>query len=123
MYLLFQETITGKYARKVLRSMSCGNFSVNSGSLKNPEIIDTLKTIISTWIQSKQIQNTVDTTETDTSCHTTSVSDIELRLIKIWKHVLHIDSVDVDATFFDLGGGSLKVITLRNLMKKSLKWI
>ncbi len=46
--------------------------------------------------------------------------DIEERLLKIYKHVLKQDSAEIGVTdnFFDLGGNSLKVITLSTLINK-----
>ncbi|MFZ5352311.1 MAG: amino acid adenylation domain-containing protein [Bacillota bacterium] len=40
------------------------------------------------------------------------VNEIEERLVAIWKEILNFDSISVCSSFFELGGDSLKVISL-----------
>jgi aryl carrier-like protein len=45
-------------------------------------------------------------------------SDIELRLVNIWKDVLDLDQVGVEDSFLDLGGDSLQLMRMLNRVRQ-----
>ncbi|MDP8241217.1 MAG: amino acid adenylation domain-containing protein [Candidatus Hatepunaea meridiana] len=49
-----------------------------------------------------------------------SYSDTENHLIKIWRNILNIETIDIDTSFFDLGGSSLNAIQLIHTIQSEL---
>ena len=47
-------------------------------------------------------------------------TDLERKLVSIWKETLSINNVGLDDNFFELGGHSLSLIQMNNKIKKSL---
>ncbi len=50
-----------------------------------------------------------------------SLEEVEDQLIGIWKEVLSINEVNPEQNFFDLGGDSIKAMTLARRIKKTFQ--
>ena len=50
------------------------------------------------------------------------ITELEMRLKKIWEEILEVDEIDINESFFDLGGHSLKAIALEVRIRKELKY-
>lgn len=48
-------------------------------------------------------------------------NEVEKRIIQIWKEVLGVEKIELEDNFFDLGGNSIKLVTLRNLINKQFR--
>ena len=62
----------------------------------------------------------IDVLKTISKKHRQAETETQLKLITIWKKLLEIDKIGVQDNFFDLGGHSLKVISLIFQIKKEL---
>lgn len=50
-----------------------------------------------------------------------SLEEVEHQLIGIWKEILSINAVNPEQNFFDLGGDSIKAMTLARRIKKTFQ--
>jgi len=46
--------------------------------------------------------------------------DLQKTIAKLWQQVLRLDRLGIDENFFDLGGHSLLVVQLHNLLRQTL---
>ncbi len=59
-------------------------------------------------------------TVTETSDTEVAKNPIEIGLIEIWKNLLELPEIDINQSFFKLGGHSLKVVSMISLVRKNL---
>lgn len=48
------------------------------------------------------------------------VSELELMVANVWKHVLGLETIGIDDNFFDLGGHSLRMVQVQGLLSTKL---
>lgn len=68
----------------------------------------------------KALKNNGKTGLTALSVYTEAASDLEKQLSEVWRQVLEREKVGVNDNFFDLGGNSLKVLSLVAAIKRHI---
>jgi amino acid adenylation domain-containing protein len=69
-------------------------------------------------VDDKTLLKSIGNSSSRKSTGTTSITDVEKYIIKVWTELLSVDEISADDNFFDLGGHSLLLIKANRLVAK-----
>ena len=73
-------------------------------------------------VDRRQLEDLIDSyNQINSHVDNTILSEVERKLCDIWKEVLNISSIQIDKSFFDLGGTSMKVLVLQQKMEQQFQ--
>lgn len=73
-------------------------------------------------VDRRQLEDLIDSyNQINSHVDNAILSEVERKLCDIWKEVLNISSIQIDKSFFDLGGTSMKVLVLQQKMEQQFQ--